>query len=33
VATLAELREAAKGQSSMLVQLRRGGQVLLLPLR
>ena len=33
VASLAELREAAKGQSSMLVQLRRGNQVLLLPLR
>jgi serine protease Do/serine protease DegQ len=31
--TLAELREAAKGQTSMLVQLRRGNQVLLLPLR
>ncbi len=31
--TLAELREAAKGQTSMLVQLRRGSQVLLLPLR
>jgi S1-C subfamily serine protease len=33
VASLAELREAAKGQASMLVQLRRGNQVLLLPLR
>ena len=33
VATIAQLREAAKGQSSMLVQLRRGNQVLLLPLR
>ena len=33
VSTLAELREAAKGQASMLVQLRRGNQVLLLPLR
>ena len=33
VATIAQLREAAKGQSSMLVQLRRGSQVLLLPLR
>jgi serine protease Do/serine protease DegQ len=31
--TLAEFREAAKGQTSMLVQLRRGNQVLLLPLR
>ena len=31
--TLAELREAAKGQTSMLLQLRRGSQVLLLPLR
>ncbi len=31
--TLAELREAAKDQTSMLVQLRRGNQVLLLPLR
>jgi serine protease Do/serine protease DegQ len=31
--TLAELREAAKDQTSMLVQLRRGSQVLLLPLR
>jgi serine protease Do/serine protease DegQ len=33
ISTLAELREAAKGQASMLVQLRRGSQVLLLPLR
>ncbi len=33
IATLAELREAAKGQASMLLQLRRGNQVLLLPLR
>jgi Do/DeqQ family serine protease len=33
IATLAQLREAAKGQSSMLLQLRRGNQVLLLPLR
>ena len=33
VSTLAQLREAAKGQTSMLVQLRRGNQVLLLPLR
>jgi Do/DeqQ family serine protease len=33
VSTIAQLREAAKGQSSMLVQLRRGNQVLLLPLR
>jgi Do/DeqQ family serine protease len=33
VATLAQLKEAAKGQSSMLLQLRRGNQVLLLPLR
>jgi Do/DeqQ family serine protease len=33
VSTIAQLREAAKGQSSMLVQLRRGSQVLLLPLR
>ncbi len=33
ISSLAELREAAKGQTSMLVQLRRGGQVLLLPLR
>jgi Do/DeqQ family serine protease len=33
VASLAQLREAAKGQTSMLVQLRRGNQVLLLPLR
>jgi Do/DeqQ family serine protease len=33
VATIAQLRDAAKGQSSMLVQLRRGSQVLLLPLR
>jgi serine protease Do/serine protease DegQ len=33
ISTLAQLREAAKGQTSMLVQLRRGNQVLLLPLR
>jgi serine protease Do/serine protease DegQ len=33
VSTLAQLRDAAKGQASMLVQLRRGNQVLLLPLR
>ncbi len=33
ISTLAQLREAAKGQDSMLVQLRRGNQVLLLPLR
>ena len=33
VASLAQLREAAKGQASMLLQLRRGNQVLLLPLR
>jgi Do/DeqQ family serine protease len=33
VATLAQLREAAKGQSTLLLQLRRGDQMLLLPLR
>ena len=33
VASLAQLRDAAKGQSSMLLQLRRGNQMLLLPLR
>jgi Do/DeqQ family serine protease len=33
ITSLAELRAAAKDQTSMLVQLRRGGQVLLLPLR
>ncbi|MEX1993805.1 MAG: Do family serine endopeptidase [Steroidobacteraceae bacterium] len=33
VASIAQLREAAKGQASMLIQLRRGNQVLLLPLR
>lgn len=33
IGTLAQLREAAKGQATMLVQLRRGNQVLLLPLR
>jgi Do/DeqQ family serine protease len=33
IASLAQLREAAKGQSSLLLQLRRGNQVLLLPLR
>ncbi|MGH8243975.1 MAG: Do family serine endopeptidase [Steroidobacteraceae bacterium] len=33
VANLAQLREAAKDQQSMLLQLRRGNQMLLLPLR
>jgi Do/DeqQ family serine protease len=33
VSTIAQLRDAAREQSSMLVQLRRGSQVLLLPLR
>ncbi|MND03585.1 Periplasmic pH-dependent serine endoprotease DegQ precursor [compost metagenome] len=33
VSTIAQLREAAKGQATMLIQLRRGNQVLLLPLR
>jgi serine protease Do/serine protease DegQ len=33
VSTIAELRAAAKGQTSLLLQLRRGNQVLLLPLR
>ena len=33
ITSLAQLREAAKGQTSLLVQLRRGNQVLLLPLR
>jgi Do/DeqQ family serine protease len=33
ITTLAQLREAAKGQTAMLLQLRRGNQVLLLPLR
>ena len=33
ISSLAQLREAAKGQTSMLLQLRRGNQVLLLPLR
>ena len=33
IGSLAQLREAAKGQASMLLQLRRGNQVLLLPLR
>jgi Do/DeqQ family serine protease len=33
VATIAQLREATEGQASPLVQLRRGNQVLLLPLR
>jgi S1-C subfamily serine protease len=33
IASLAQLREAAKGQGSLLLQLRRGNQVLLLPLR
>jgi serine protease Do/serine protease DegQ len=31
--SIAELRAAAKNQASLLVQLRRGGQVILLPLR
>jgi serine protease Do/serine protease DegQ len=33
VNTLAELREAAKDQATLLVQLRRGNQVILIPLR
>ncbi|HEU0225416.1 MAG TPA: Do family serine endopeptidase, partial [Steroidobacteraceae bacterium] len=33
VGSLAQLREAARGQGSILLQLRRGNQVLLLPLR
>ncbi len=33
VNTIAELRETAKGQTTLLVQLRRGNQVILLPLR
>ena len=33
ITSLAQLRETAKGQTSLLVQLRRGNQVLLLPLR
>ncbi len=33
ISTLAQLKEAAKGQTSMLLQLRRGNQALLLPLR
>jgi serine protease Do/serine protease DegQ len=33
IATIAQLKEAAKGQASLLIQLRRGNQVLLLPLR
>ncbi|MGQ0428705.1 MAG: Do family serine endopeptidase [Gammaproteobacteria bacterium] len=33
VGSLAQLREAAKGQGAILLQLRRGNQVLLLPLR
>jgi len=33
VSTIAQLREATKGQTSPLVQVRRGNQVLLLPLR
>jgi Do/DeqQ family serine protease len=33
VSTVAELTAAAKGQTSMLVQIRRGDQVLLIPLR
>jgi Do/DeqQ family serine protease len=33
IGSLAQLREAAKGQGSILLQLRRGNQVLLLPLR
>ncbi len=33
IASLLQLREAAKGQTSLLLQLRRGNQVLLLPLR
>jgi Do/DeqQ family serine protease len=33
IASLLQLREAAKGQTSLLLQLRRGNQMLLLPLR
>ena len=33
ISTLAQLRDAAQGQTSMLVQIRRGNQVLILPLR
>ena len=33
ITSLAQLREAAKGQTSLLLQLGRGNQVLLLPLR
>jgi hypothetical protein len=33
IASLLQLREAAKDQTSLLLQLRRGNQVLLLPLR
>jgi serine protease Do/serine protease DegQ len=33
IATIAQLKEAARGQASLLIQLRRGNQVLLLPLR
>jgi len=33
IATLLQLREAAKDQTSLLLQLRRGNQMLLLPLR
>jgi serine protease Do/serine protease DegQ len=33
ISTIAQLREASKGQGSLLIQLRRGNQVLLLPLR
>ena len=33
VSTVAELTEAAKGQTSLLLQIRRGSQVLLIPLQ
>jgi serine protease DegQ len=33
VTSLAELRAAAKDQATLLVQLRRGNQVILIPLR
>ncbi len=33
ISTLAQLRDAVQGQTSMLVQIRRGSQVLILPLR
>ncbi len=33
IANLAQLREAAKDQTSMLLQLQRGNQILILPLR